>query len=299
MFYCIIKALILFSYELYCREYRIILDEYPYTNYFFSGYLSNFMHYGYYAMYVNVAILLLLEYLGKSYNSITIKWKILYILTLLFLSIFVMMLYSKAGIISLLLIYLFFGIYLALLHKKIKYLLFTIITLSSILYILFNFIPYTSERISGMVKGFEHKDINPDSDESTQLRIFAWQASTNLIKSNPISGYGTGDVNDELIKEYKNKGYTGALRKEMNAHNQYYQTMLGIGIFGLILFVVFYFWNGYLAIKQRSFSLFIFVIITFFIMLFESYLETQAGVFYTSIFSTLLILKSTSDGVES
>lgn len=298
MLVCIVRAIVLFSHEMYCRKYGIELLDYPYTNYFFSGHLSYFMHYGYYAMYVNVAIILLLDYAGKKFSVIS-KGKKLAVLLLLFaLSVFVLMLYSKAGILSLLLIYSLFGFYLLLKYRSLKYILYTAATLFIILFILFNYIPHTTERIDGMLKGISSQEADPESGESTQLRTFAWKASMQLIKDRPLLGYGTGDANDVLINEYKEKRYAGALRKELNTHNQYFQTMLAIGLLGVLILLLFFVNLIYSAFSGGTFSLLAFSLITPLAFLFESYIETQAGVFYTVVFATWFLIVNTNKPEE-
>lgn len=280
---CLIIAIIRFSYELYCREYRIILEEYPYTNYFFSSYLSLFMHYGYFAMYVNVAIISLYDlFLKKMIN------KKHFLFSVFFLSLFVLMLYSKTGIFSMLLIHIIYFLFIikkSILNKKIILsIFFTIVTL---IVLLFTLIPHTTDRIKIIKDTLISKKLDPNSTESTQLRTFAWKASISLIKNNPLLGYGTGDVNDVLLNEYQIKGYFGALKKEMNAHNQFLQTWLSIGILGFIVLLSFFIYCSYIGIKESQIPILIFAIISFIAFLFESFLETQVGVFYISVLSFL------------
>jgi O-antigen ligase len=288
MIFCHTRSITLFSYELYCREHRIILEDYPYTNYFFSSHLSYFMHYGYFSMYVNIAIILLLEHIREFKNILSKNKLILYFSLIFFLSIFVLMLYSKAGIISMFLIFIAFGIHMAYIYKKAKYLAYMLLSMSLLFYLLYNYIPHTNERIKGMLDGFEESNLDPNSTESTQSRIFAWKAATELIKAQPIFGYGSGDSNDVLLKKYAERGYNGVLENELNAHNQFFQTHLSIGILGVILMLVFFIYLLIVALKLKSFPVFIFSIIGFLVLLFESYFETQAGIFFIAVISVFL-----------
>ena len=290
MLFCLVRAFYLFFYELYCRKYGIELSYYPYTNQLFSSYLSYFMHYGYYAMYVNMGVILLLNCLVNNYSDIKRKLKILYITLLVFFSVFILMLYSKAGIISLFIIYLSFGIYIAVKVKKIKYFLYSIVSALLLGLVLFIFIPNTNTRLNTIIDGLSAQELDPSSTESTQLRIFVWKAANELITSNPILGYGLGDADDVLIHKYEEKGYWGAFEKKLNAHNQFYQSIISVGYIGVIPFLLFfaiYFING---IMSRSLLKILFVVLSLFVFLFESYLQTQAGVFFIAIFSVLFFI---------
>ncbi len=285
--FCGIRSVVLFSYELYCRENRILLDEYPYTNYFFSSYLSYFMHYGYYAMYVNMAIIFLYELMisdSKKYG---------YLLSIFSLSVFVLMLYSKAGIMTNFIIHISYIAHIVrrkIFNSKYTFLL-VILSLISLGYILFNYIPYTKERINTIVSSLVEKKLDRNSTESTQLRIFAWKASKELIYAKPLFGYGTGDANDALISKYKERNYYGVLSKQLNAHNQYFQTIISIGIIGLLPLIIFFIWFLYLGIKFQNTAMIVFFVIILVVYAFESYLETQAGVFFTCIFPFVLLQK--------
>lgn len=287
---CYIIATYHFLFELYCRKNNIILPEYPYTNYFFTSYLSYFFHYGYYAMYMNIGIMfaysLFFERILKFHWFITI---------IIFLSIFIMMLGSKAGIICMFIIHFLFIIRYALHRRYINtrsfYLILNLIILSLIL---FMFIPHTKNRVKIISDVFMKKKVDSSSTESTQLRYFAWKTAIDLIEKRPISGYGTGDANNVILQQYKIKNYYGPLKKEINAHNQFMQTAISIGLGGTALLLLFFLWLIYIGFKYKNFYIQVFSIITFIAYLFESYLETQAGVFYTTIFSMILFKNATS-----
>ena len=51
-------------------------------------------------------------------------------------------------------------------------------------------------------------------------------------------GVGTGDVKDHLLEKYREKQMFNALGLELNAHNQYLQTTLALGIMGLVILML-------------------------------------------------------------
>ena len=80
----------------------------------------------------------------------------------------------------------------------------------------------------------------------------------------------------------------GALEHKLNAHNEFYQVFISIGIIGFIIFVITLLAPLSLAFKINNFIYIIFLFIIVFNFLPESMLETQAGVMFYSFFNSLL-----------
>ena len=53
-----------------------------------------------------------------------------------------------------------------------------------------------------------------------------------IIKKNFIFGVGTGDTQDSLNNRYLLNGYTDSFKHKLNAHNQYLETFIAIGLIG-------------------------------------------------------------------
>ena len=294
--FCLSRSTILFSYEMYARNEGIILEAYPYTNYFFYSYLSYFMHYGYLAMYVNIGIAILLSILiSKGVPSR--RRRLAYLLLTLF-SIYVILLYSKAGILALFMVYIYFAIYQVIRNRNLKSALISLVSVLIIGFVVVQYVPYTKERIQGMINGITNTEVDPNSHESTQLRVFVWQASSDLISENWMFGLGMGDAKTELLNEFKSRQFTGAYDENLNAHNQFLQTFINVGLIGVILLLLFFIGAFSLALQKKDLSLQIFVIITLAAFLAESYLQTQKGVMYTAVLSCLLLIEHLSISKE-
>lgn len=293
---CIIIANIYFWYEIYCRENRIILEDYPYTNYFFYSYLSRFMHYGYFSLFVNMAIGIQLWLILKNEESVSGRKKIRQWLTVVFLSVFVLMLYAKAGLITLLLIYVFTLIFFLVRLKNKWITLILAGVFAIVVFFLVKYVPHTYERFMEMRKNISTENLDKTSAESTQIRLLVWGASRELIEASPLTGYGTGDAQENLNKIYKRDGITAALDKNLNAHNQFLQSWIEIGIVGpllLIGFIVFYFLYAYR--NSVGYPALIFLTILVINLLTESTFRTQNGVLFTSLFGCLFVFMSSKE----
>src|SRR5690606_26459385 len=94
---------------------------------------------------------------------------------------------------------------------------------------------------------FQEK-FNPHTPEGEPIsdvgsRKIHWQAAIDQIgKNNILFGAGTGDGHDGLYENYKKFGFETGFLEQYNAHNQYIETVLYYGIFGLALLVLLLFY---------------------------------------------------------
>ena len=77
------------------------------------------------------------------------------------------------------------------------------------------------------------KGLDKTSVESTTVRVLIWNEASQIIKQNLWVGVAPGDANDALYEGYNQNGLTGAYAKKLNAHSQYFQTTVGLGLIGL------------------------------------------------------------------
>lgn len=246
---------------------------------FFYYNLSLFHHTTYAAMYLTFALsILYICYLRNRVFPIA-KWTFFPIF-FLFL-IFVYFLSSKSGLISIvLLIIVFLGLSLKQSFSWANA-VFSLIIIGVTVFIVLQNDRFTgtSERVSS--------EISPTTTESTTARILVWETSLKVIKENIFIGTAPGDARDVLVSEYHKQGYTGAEKKRLNTHNQFMQTILALGIPGiLLLFSAFLL--PLLLHGRTNIILIFFLGITGFNFLFESALETQSGIIFFMFFFTLL-----------
>jgi len=276
---CFVTTIVLLSHSFYN-----FLESYS-TNEFYYSSLSWYQHASYLSMFLVFAIgILLYQVHTKSIFKNTPKP--LLVVLIIYFGTFIFLLSSKAGILTFIIILLsYIGI---LLYEK-QYLKGIAIFLISSLVIwgMFTFFSITSSRIMDAQKTIAKENVKNDATDSTSERIHIWQSAVSIIKENILFGVGTGDANDALLRSYKANQYSGALEKRLNAHNQYLQTFIAIGIIGFLVLIGMLFIPLYQTLKQRTILYLLILFLISFNLLFESMFERQAGVVFYSFFNGL------------
>ncbi len=135
------------------------------------------------------------------------------------------------------------------------------------------------------------KGLNPFGNSITQ-RFEYWKIAGTIIRANPLTGVGTGDVQAEFNKIYDTYPMGVDAKYRLRAHNQYLTIAVTFGIIGLLVFV--FYATGLLwmnGIKQLDYGAWIFLIIMLLSFLSEDTLETQSGVTFVAFFYTFFQLR--------
>ena len=138
-----------------------------------------------------------------------------------------------------------------------------------------------------------------DQAESTVARMLIWNSALELIAENPLWGVGTGDIKDELLEKYKEKDIKPAFEQKLNAHNQFLQTYLGLGLIGFLLLLGSLLIPAWFAFKKGQLLYLPFLLLILLHMSVESILEKQAGVVFYAFFNVLFFYLSFSKVSES
>ena len=125
------------------------------------------------------------------------------------------------------------------------------------------------------------------SIESNVVRRMIWICGVEVIRENAW-GVGSGDANAVLMKKYEEKGMTGAIAKEFNAHSQFLQTTIALGILGGVFLLSLFFVFIINAVKSKNVLLFVFLIFTLLNLLVESMFETESGIVFIFLFLCFL-----------
>ena len=260
------------------------------SDYFFYTLFSYFIHPSYFAMYLILAIVLVVLFYRKWFTnqkSIVISS---YFFVILF-GITILLCGSKLGLIS----------FVIIIPILVLYQLKTFLNAAKIFLILFIIVilivgslklfPNVFERLNS-ISTLNTNQLDKNSVESTAVRFLIWQEALILIQNNFLLGTTVGDANDALYSAYKQNGLTGAFEHKLNAHNQFMQTFIGLGLIGFISLCLITVWQLIKATKQKHFLLFIFSLLIILNFLVESMLQSMAGTLFFVFFYCIFNLKN-------
>jgi len=260
-------------------------------NYADSGWLSEFMYYRlsktihptYLAFYTNIAIAVLMVDFTTRRLALFGKNRSYLVLIVLF-SFFSFILLSRLGIVTTLLLN---SILIVHWLKKRKWLLSAAVSIFVLMVpvIMMKSSIWARERLWDELKT-EHIEKGHQIISLPTLRMEIWSDALTVYKKNPVLGCGTGDVQNEMILQYRKDGFGQAVEKKFNAQNQFLQTGIAIGGSGILL-VLTILALPFFGMKRHFYfsALFSFISLLFFTT--ESVLETQAGVLGFAIFYCL------------
>ncbi len=269
------------------------------NNCFFYSAFSFMLHPSYLSLYLCVAIAWML--VGISQKSFTNKWfsNGIAIILIVFFSIINVLLSSKMGLITTILILLGFLIYYIVRHKKYTLGFSGIALIAILMYSVFNYVPAVRDRINNAITSLTTPSANQTDSESTAVRLLIWKAANQVISENFYLGTGTGDLKDKLMNEYQKRGMTGAIEHKLNTHNQYYQVLVSLGWIGFTVFLLSLLTPLVVAFRTSNsiYAIFLLIIILNFIP--ESMFETQAGVMFYAFFNSLLCFSNNNSSINN
>lgn len=129
---------------------------------------------------------------------------------------------------------------------------------------------------------------NP-TGHSFLMRLEFWRIGWEIIKTSPIYGVGTGDIQSTYNLQYKTSNTKLEEKWWKRSHNQFMATTIGFGIIGLLIFLFYLFYPA-VKTKQKHYLFYAFLLISIISMFNEDTLETQAGVTFFGFFYGLLCL---------
>jgi O-antigen ligase len=255
----------------------------------FYNFIQTSMHHNYMpqdSMYINTGLIFLLFSDIKNIY----KW----VVSLIFIPVLILF-GVRLGLLTFGLIcitYSFFN-FKSLLNLK-NLLILAVILIAS--FFLINSNPYTSDKLydSMATIGFgqakeEVSEIGEDY-HNIGLRSQIWQTSLELIQERPIIGYGAGTEKNILLK--RNTEKENGISK-FHSHNQFLSIAFQYGIVGLISFCLVLLFLLKYSLKHVHYVL-IFTILTS-SMITDTYFDVQQGIFYFSLFASLILIDSSSN----
>lgn len=122
------------------------------------------------------------------------------------------------------------------------------------------------------------------------LREKIWSSSIELIKERPILGYGAGIEKKPLAEMNRKNGYD--IPPNYHSHNQFLSVTLQYGILGIFWLLAVFVFLFRKAIRSKSLTCILILLVMLTSMITESYLELQQGVFYFCAFISLFSLEN-------
>ncbi|MEQ8907676.1 MAG: O-antigen ligase family protein [Vicingaceae bacterium] len=257
---------------------------------------------GIHASYLSIYLLLSLatfiyEAIQKN------KSKPLYLLLSLIGFIILLLLASRIIILSAFLIagiYIFFFNYS---RSKLLVLILSIITLGLTVYL----VPSVQSRFVEAIDFSDRVELDADVNEHKTLgrnfggraiRVAIWTCSMDVVEENWLFGVGAGDVHQHLQQSYKDHVFEFAYKyNNYNAHNLYIETVIAVGVLGLILIMLLFAQLLKAAFNQKSLVYLTFVISFIFLSFMESSFNVHRGLVFFLLFACFF--QNTSSLVET
>jgi O-antigen ligase len=237
----------------------------------------------YYAVYLNMAALLILGFLsrnnffvrGKNNNWILITGLLLFVLLSLVIS-------SRAGILAIVIL-LVFSLYYLYNSRYFRIISLGLIILAGV-YVAHNYRFNNYLNLIHIMLESPKAVGKEEFLESDAYRLIFWDGSLGLVGENMWFGVGNGDVKAELSEKYKEMGVYDKIRQKGNPHNQFLRTYIATGLPGFLLLMSLFAYGTVRGIRNRDYLLLAFMLLMFIHFFFKSMLFRIDGVVFFSFF---------------
>lgn len=252
-------------------------------------YLSIFHHPGYFSMYLVFAVIVAYYQYRLAVKK---RWKTIYLSLLVFFYIMIYLLSTRAGLISLSATLI--SLTIIEFTKSKHYALVFLVSFT------LNYGLYKAITVSKLKKNVEElKEITTQPTDPTikgqdkikhrDTRFIIWKSALQIIKRNVWFGVGTGDTRKALIEEFRKEKFRKGINSGFNSHNQYFEIFLSGGILSFFTLMAMLIVSFIYSLKNNRLILSFLICLVAFNFLFESMLETMAGVIFFSFFYCLLV----------
>ena len=250
------------------------------------------MHHTYISMYLLLAIsyigLLLLrsgravqQRGSESAVSLTAMRKASIVALGILLIVYLVVLQSRAAVLTLLVLAVVAWCHLCFVQKRVKLSLLLLLAAAAGSALLILAIPGPQKRLVSTAMAAVSGHYQDD-------RYYTTKATIAVIADNMPLGVGAGDREAQLMQQYEQIGADKALAHSYNSHNQYLDTLMAVGIVGLLVLIALFAVPFVAALKSRHYLLLALIAIVAFNALFESLFERQMGLLFYSLFCALL-----------
>ncbi len=254
------------------------------------------MHPTHFTLYINFAMLIVMEPLVKSWIKPARTRSRMLMLIMAFLLINVILLNARMATLAVygsLLLYCFFlfrkyNVY----GKGILVVAVSLLICLFLHYLVLRINPDRFNQLKQLADQENAKENEKEKMNSVHIRWYLWDNAIRVIKENPVFGVGTGDIKEALMEKYRENNFSLGLERNYSPHNQYLHTAVILGLTGLALLLAIL---AYSIVKGAAFKdpvLVLFMIIIVINCLTEDILEVQKGILFFCCFHSLYYWKN-------
>jgi O-antigen ligase len=255
-------------------------DEFYYTK------LAIYQHTTYMSMFLSLALAMALFMLLFRRDKLSRELQVIIAGLIPYYFILVILLSSKAGIFCMALVFALSIMAMLVYGKKKLHAVLAFAFVCIAFAMAQGIFPNSFGRMKAVSQTISNRNvIGSDAIESTAERVLIWDAAYSIIKQNFFVGVGTGDVKDALFVQYELNNFKSGTLMKLNAHNQYLQTFVALGLLGIAVLLAGFLWPFWLSLKKSYLIYAAFILIVGFNFLFESMLERQAGMMFYAFFN--------------
>lgn len=250
------------------------------------GYNFDTRHHAYTSLYIDTAIAFVYVELSSQWQRLKRWLRIALIVSVPLMMLYIMIVNSRAGILVMCMVAVICVVHLAFFKRKWKQAIIVALLFSGFTLAMSMYLPNHANRLVDTTENVS------DDEGETDARIEITKSALSLAFERPITGYGAGSYRADLVEQFEIDGFSTGTSSGYNAHNQYVETVLAVGIIGLVLLMAFLLvplwraWRGHRYLLPA-------LLLTGIVcanMLFESMLERQMGLLFIGYFVSLMAL---------
>ena len=276
---CFVASLICLGVNIYLslNTYNMIFHEWIFSHDRMSDPIG--MQAVYFALYLGFVLLILVFELKEKFALFSPMKKTLFILLILYFSIFMITLGARTVIVAVMLIIVLDLIYYAVSLKSYRLFL-----LGAIVPLIFSAVIFLNPVVRTRFMDMYQNRYENSNYGSYFARSMIWIPGWEAIEENVWVGVGTGDYQMELDKKFVKYDFLFGVQF-MNMHNQYLQTMLSFGVIGLSIFSVIFFVQFKAGLARGDLQYLSFLLLFMCACLTESMLNRNKGIVFLLVFS--------------
>lgn len=146
-------------------------------------------------------------------------------------------------------------------------------------------------QLEDFIAGLQNYKYRQNPNEGSLIQRYEyWRTAIQLIEKQPILGVGTGDIPNAFKQQYIDSNSKLSPHNRNRSHNQYLSITVTFGFIGLLWFLFALFYPGLIIKGFKNYFYIIYWIILILSMLTEDTIESQEGVTYFALLTSLLLL---------